>query len=139
MLAPSPAAFCRLLFRVAVASSAQFVMPLIDFVSLNMHPNRRRSPLALIYVSTALFVLLYAWYYYPFVADDAFISFRYAERLLDGKGLTWTEGGFRFGIRDGSLISGQTSRVIHSFENIVCGSVSAGPEQTPFGCHPGFC
>lgn len=26
-----------------------------------------------------------------FVTDDAFISFRYTERLLDGKGLTWTD------------------------------------------------
>lgn len=29
---------------------------------------------------------------YPFVSDDAFISLRYAERLLDGKGLTWNDG-----------------------------------------------
>jgi hypothetical protein len=28
----------------------------------------------------------------PFMADDAFISLRYARRLLDGHGLTWTEG-----------------------------------------------
>jgi arabinofuranosyltransferase len=28
----------------------------------------------------------------PFFADDAFISLRYAERLLDGKGLTWNDG-----------------------------------------------
>lgn len=35
---------------------------------------------------------LHAWQYYPFIADDALISFRYAERLLNGQGLTWTEG-----------------------------------------------
>ena len=29
---------------------------------------------------------------YPFVSDDAFISLRYAERLLEGKGLTWNDG-----------------------------------------------
>ena len=34
----------------------------------------------------------HAWQYYPFIADDALISFRYAERLLAGQGLTWTEG-----------------------------------------------
>lgn len=30
-----------------------------------------------------------AW---PYMADDAFISLRYAERLLQGQGLTWTDG-----------------------------------------------
>ncbi len=30
--------------------------------------------------------------YYPFVADDALISLRYASRLLDGHGLTWASG-----------------------------------------------
>ncbi|MEY4673823.1 MAG: hypothetical protein RL148_1607 [Planctomycetota bacterium] len=29
---------------------------------------------------------------YPFVSDDAFISLRYAERLLQGRGLTWNDG-----------------------------------------------
>ncbi|MBI1950880.1 MAG: hypothetical protein HYS34_05890 [Acidobacteria bacterium] len=28
----------------------------------------------------------------PFIVDDAFISLRYAERLVEGKGLTWTDG-----------------------------------------------
>lgn len=35
---------------------------------------------------------LHAWYYYPFIADDALISLRYADRFLEGKGLTWTDG-----------------------------------------------
>jgi hypothetical protein len=30
--------------------------------------------------------------YYPFLSDDALISLRYVYRLLDGKGLTWTDG-----------------------------------------------
>lgn len=30
--------------------------------------------------------------YHPFLSDDALISLRYARRLLDGLGLTWTEG-----------------------------------------------
>lgn len=30
--------------------------------------------------------------YMPFVADDALISLRYSQRLLDGQGLTWTDG-----------------------------------------------
>ena len=33
-----------------------------------------------------------AWGCLPFIEDDAFISLRYARRLLDGHGLTWTDG-----------------------------------------------
>lgn len=35
---------------------------------------------------------LHAAYYYPFMADDAFISLRYSQRLLEGHGLTWSDG-----------------------------------------------
>ena len=28
----------------------------------------------------------------PFITDDALISLRYSERLLDGQGLTWNDG-----------------------------------------------
>ncbi len=31
-------------------------------------------------------------YYSTFFADDSYISFRYAQRLIDGKGLTWSDG-----------------------------------------------
>ncbi|MHC4363554.1 MAG: hypothetical protein ACYSTZ_12060, partial [Planctomycetota bacterium] len=41
---------------------------------------------------SVLVLVLSAWRYYPFVSDDSLISLRYAERLLDGLGLTWTEG-----------------------------------------------
>ena len=34
----------------------------------------------------------HAWQYYPFIADDALVTLRYAERLLRGEGLTWTAG-----------------------------------------------
>ncbi len=40
-------------------------------------------------------VLLLAWHakqYWPFMADDAFISLRYSDRLLHGQGLTWSSG-----------------------------------------------
>ena len=37
-------------------------------------------------------LLANARHYYPFISDDSFISFRYAERLLEGSGLTWTDG-----------------------------------------------
>ena len=47
----------------------------------------------LIAVAAALITLLATAHgYLPFVADDALISFRYSERLLDGKGLTFTDG-----------------------------------------------
>ena len=36
--------------------------------------------------------MLHSYYYMPFLSDDSLISLRYANRLLDGKGLTWTEG-----------------------------------------------
>jgi len=34
----------------------------------------------------------HAMSYLPFLADDAFISLRYSERLIDGQGLTWNDG-----------------------------------------------
>ncbi len=37
-------------------------------------------------------LLAHASSYLPFLIDDALISLRYAERLLAGKGLTWTDG-----------------------------------------------
>ncbi len=47
-----------------------------------------------------LFVLLVAGFalylqarrYYPLFVDDGFISLRYSRRLLEGRGLTWTDG-----------------------------------------------
>jgi hypothetical protein len=46
-------------------------------------------------VAALLALLMLAWGIadaIPFVTDDAFISLRYAERLLAGDGLTWTDG-----------------------------------------------
>ena len=37
-------------------------------------------------------LLVHASCYMPFIIDDALISLRYAERFLEGKGLTWTDG-----------------------------------------------
>src|SRR5688572_7367529 len=37
-------------------------------------------------------LVLHSQRYLPFFADDSFISMRYAERLLEGKGLTWNDG-----------------------------------------------
>ncbi len=45
--------------------------------------------MVLVGVVLTLGILCHAW---PWIADDAFISLRYAERLLDGHGLTWNDG-----------------------------------------------
>ena len=37
-------------------------------------------------------LVVHAQRYMPFFADDSFISMRYSERLLEGKGLTWNDG-----------------------------------------------
>jgi arabinofuranosyltransferase len=37
-------------------------------------------------------LFLNAGHYFPFLSDDALISLRYAQRMLDGHGLTWTDG-----------------------------------------------
>ena len=37
-------------------------------------------------------LVAHAWSYLSYVTDDALISLRYARRLLDGRGLTWTDG-----------------------------------------------
>ena len=39
-----------------------------------------------------IFLFYHAKYYMPFISDDSLISLRYAQRLLEGKGLTWTDG-----------------------------------------------
>jgi arabinofuranosyltransferase len=52
------------------------------------HPRR----VALAALPGALVLGLHAWAYLPFIADDALISLRYADRLIQGKGLTWTDG-----------------------------------------------
>ncbi|MBE0644945.1 MAG: hypothetical protein IH600_12755 [Bacteroidetes bacterium] len=37
-------------------------------------------------------LLWHAAQFYPFISDDALISMRYAQRLVDGEGLTWSNG-----------------------------------------------
>jgi arabinofuranosyltransferase len=57
-------------------------------------PSRRavRAASAAAWLAAVALLLLNAKHYYPFIADDAFISLRYAERLIEGRGLTWTDG-----------------------------------------------
>lgn len=47
---------------------------------------------AAIFLLPAIALGLHVAYYFPFIADDALISLRYAHRLIDGHGLTWTDG-----------------------------------------------
>lgn len=49
------------------------------------------APIVVILFSLAA-LALHAYFYIPFITDDAFISLRYARRLLEGKGLTWNDG-----------------------------------------------
>jgi len=46
----------------------------------------------LLLLAALLALSLHAASYLPFISDDALISLRYAERLLEGEGLTWTDG-----------------------------------------------
>lgn len=46
----------------------------------------------LLFACAGALLALHAWYYYPFLSDDALISLRYARRFADGLGLTWTGG-----------------------------------------------
>jgi len=53
----------------------------------------KEGRLHLVVFAAALAVLaLHASRYLPFIADDALISLRYAQRLLEGHGLSWTDG-----------------------------------------------
>jgi len=52
--------------------------------------NKLRN-LAIAFLSLVV-LLVNIWWFYPFSSDDTFISLRYAQRLLEGHGLTWNEG-----------------------------------------------
>ncbi|HNS99075.1 MAG TPA: hypothetical protein PKL73_19110 [Polyangiaceae bacterium] len=48
--------------------------------------------MALVTFVAGALLLVHARSWMPFFADDGFISLRYAQRLLDGHGLTWNDG-----------------------------------------------
>ena len=52
----------------------------------------RHAQIGLAVAPAVLLLLFHAMRYYPFLTDDALISLRYADRLVDGRGLTWTDG-----------------------------------------------
>lgn len=57
-------------------------------------PGRRMSvplSIAIITVLTAILFVLQLRHFSPFMTDDAYISLRYSQRLLEGHGLTWND------------------------------------------------
>jgi arabinofuranosyltransferase len=52
----------------------------------------RHVPGVVAFALAAAVLLVHARAYLPFFADDGFISLRYAQRLLEGRGLTWNDG-----------------------------------------------
>src|SRR5258705_420403 len=55
-------------------------------------PSTPLGPLVAAAIVASIALLLHVRHYRPFLADDALISLRYANRLLHGHGLTWTDG-----------------------------------------------
>ena len=51
-----------------------------------------RAPALMATAAAASLLSLHIWVWGFYISDDAFISMRYAQRLLDGHGLTWTDG-----------------------------------------------
>jgi arabinofuranosyltransferase len=68
----------------------------VDGHSMSAPPTdsgRARSWVALIaWLLGATVLVIHARSYPPLTYDDAFISLRYSQRLLEGQGLTWTDG-----------------------------------------------
>ena len=60
--------------------------------SVARSPDRRWSLALFVGLVAAAVLLIHALSYLPLVYDDAYISLRYANRLLEGHGLTWTDG-----------------------------------------------
>jgi arabinofuranosyltransferase len=59
------------------------------------HGKLSRTVLILLCLLAAILIsLIVSIHLLPFVIDDALISYRYSDRLLHGKGLTWNDGEF---------------------------------------------
>ena len=54
--------------------------------------NNHLVPVVAASALTLAVLIVHIHYYYPFYSDDGFISLRYSQRLLEGKGLTWNDG-----------------------------------------------
>lgn len=57
-----------------------------------MKPRKADRSTYVAYLAFLLAFSIHAGLCYPFLVDDALISLTYAQRLLDGHGLTWTDG-----------------------------------------------
>ena len=69
----------------------QHIKKLFNKISSLKIPHQiHLSPAIIIMILLILFI--HAVKYLPFISDDSLISLRYARRLLQGYGLTWTEG-----------------------------------------------
>ena len=51
-----------------------------------------KTLLLFIILISVIVLCVRAYYFYPYYADDSYITLRYAQRLLDGYGLTWNNG-----------------------------------------------
>jgi arabinofuranosyltransferase len=61
-----------------------------DPVQMPIPPFKPDLRIKLLLLGLALLALTFhAWHYLPFIADDALISLRYSQRLIQGFGLTW--------------------------------------------------
>ncbi len=60
-----------------------------------MNALNYKSPITIGVILLGVFSIIlffHSAYYFPFLSDDSLISLRYSARLLEGKGLTWTDG-----------------------------------------------
>jgi hypothetical protein len=67
----------------------------LDSATVSSKVSGSHSPVWLLLLAISPAALLLAWqtaWTWPFFSDDSFISLRYAQRLLEGHGLTWTPG-----------------------------------------------
>lgn len=48
----------------------------------------------LFFLAAILATAMLSWHFVPLAIDDSLISYRYSDRLLHGKGLTWNDGEF---------------------------------------------
>lgn len=56
-----------------------------------MYLTMKLGYLSFFFIAAVIFSLG-CFYYYPFFSDDSLISLRYAQRFIEGKGLTWNDG-----------------------------------------------
>ncbi len=73
-------------------------------LSERLRPFRLNPIAPVVGLLSALVLLLHARSYLPLVYDDSLISLRYAKRLLQGHGLTWTDGEVVEGVYPGRAI-----------------------------------